>query len=399
MRKRTLAAVLAISVIFGCTGCAKKASDEATKSAPVVAGVPASDKVVNDPDNGIVIEEYNTPIVDYNNEEWDTDENNDDYEDYDTPATTTTTSSPEEAPVTTTTKSETTTTTTTTKRTDTPGMYSDRTTTTTVNTSPNTPSTGSQMQVQNLSASAISVGCLKITWSAPAGDTNKNRDYEISYSTNAAYAENIKFIFPPDNKTTVYMTGLRANSSYNISVTPKAVSGDTQLPVASVTTGHTENPTVIWNFDYEPGWTNCFAGEKASGLVGEPSRSGIAGSIVDPITGTGIRRNKYGDYCCAMGTWYGYVGDRFLITLDNGIQFTTQIADSKGLADDGQGKYHWFGGAGNGKCIIEFIYDDNHLPNVVASGGSWGGYNWNGLNLGANIASIQKINYGNQITY
>ena len=58
--------------------------------------------------------------------------------------------------------------------------------------------------------------------------------------------------------------------------------------------------------------------------------------------------------------------------LENGTQFTVKQCDSKGWADDGEGKYHWFGGEGNGKCIIEFIYDDYNLPSCVAFSGSWG---------------------------
>ena len=108
-------------------------------------------------------------------------------------------------------------------------------------------------------------------------------------------------------------------------------------------------------------------------------------------------REKYGDFCCAMGVWYGYCGDRFLIELENGTQFTTKICDSKGYADDGEGKYHNFGGSG--KCIVEFIYDDYNLPSCVAFSGSWGYYNWNGLDLGANIKSIKKINYGEPVEY
>ena len=98
-----------------------------------------------------------------------------------------------------------------------------------------------------------------------------------------------------------------------------------------------------------------------------------------------------------MGVWYGYCNDRFLIELENGTQFTTKICDSKGYADDGEGKYHNFGGSG--KCIVEFIYDDYNLPSCVAFSGSWGYYNWNGLDLGANIKSIKKINYGKPVDY
>ena len=97
--------------------------------------------------------------------------------------------------------------------------------------------------------------------------------------------------------------------------------------------------------------------------------------------------------------WYGYCQDRFLIETDSGQQFTVKICDSKGYADDGEGRYHWYGGEGNGKCIIEFIYDDDYLPPCVAFSGSWGFYNWNGLDLGANIKSIKKINYGDPVEY
>ncbi len=86
-----------------------------------------------------------------------------------------------------------------------------------------------------------------------------------------------------------------------------------------------------------------------------------------------------------------------MIELENGTQFTTKICDSKGYADDGEGKYHNFGGSG--KCIVEFIYDDYNLPSCVAFSGSWGYYNWNGLGLGANIKSIKKINYGDLVVY
>ena len=86
-----------------------------------------------------------------------------------------------------------------------------------------------------------------------------------------------------------------------------------------------------------------------------------------------------------------------IVELENGTQFTVKQCDSKGWADDGEGKYHNFGGSG--KCIVEFIYDDYNLPSCVAFSGSWGYYNWNGLDLGANIKSIKKINYGEPVDY
>ena len=212
-----------------------------------------------------------------------------------------------------------------------------------------------------------------------------------------AYADNMYFEFKSNELC--YITGLREGTEYTVSVEPILSDDekDSYTAVSASADGKTETVEVIYEFPYEDGWTNCFAGERASGLTAMPSSGAIYGSKVDTITGTGIRRDDYGDYCCAMGVWYGYCNDRFLIELENGTQFTTKICDSKGYADDGEGKYHNFGGSG--KCIVEFIYDDYNLPSCVAFSGSWGYYNWNGLDLGANIKSIKKINYGEPVDY
>lgn len=39
------------------------------------------------------------------------------------------------------------------------------------------------------------------------------------------------------------------------------------------------------------------------------------------------------------------------------------------------------------------------LTTMLLRSGSWGYYNWNGLDLGANIKSIKKINYGDPVDY
>ncbi len=245
---------------------------------------------------------------------------------------------------------------------------------------------------KNPTVSAVSVSCLKVEWEA---DTK--RSYSVLATTQAPYAENIHYVFSGDN--VCYITGLRENSDYHITITPIADTNENIICVPFELDGRTQAVEVIQEFEYEEGWTSCFAGERVSGLTLMPSSNAIYGSFVDNITGTGIRRKANGDYCCAMGLFYGVVGDRFLIELDNGIQFTTQICDSKGWADDSDGdeipdgQFHWFGGEENGKCIIEFIYDDYNLPPIVALYGSWGIGNWNGLNLCSNISSIKKINY------
>lgn len=249
--------------------------------------------------------------------------------------------------------------------------------------------------VTELSASAISVGCIKAEWNAEEG-----KDYELSITPtdeNTGYTDNICINF--EGKSKSYITGLREGSEYEIVVKELDSEGEPIDSSAASELCTTEKVEVVWDdYEYQDGWTQCFAGERASGLTAQPSWGAIQGAVVDPITNTGIMRDEYGDYCVAMGVYYGYCWDRFLIELDNGVQFTVKICDSKGWADDGEGKYHWFGGEGNGKCIIEFIYDEASLPPCVAFSGSWGYYNWNGLNFD-NIRSIKKINYGEKVEY
>ncbi len=251
--------------------------------------------------------------------------------------------------------------------------------------------------VRDLNISPISVSCLKVSWTP-----EPNRSYETKVITDAPYSENIRIVYKGNGL--VYLTGLRENSEYTVEVSPINIKPD-ESALPERITGKTECVLPLVEYGKEEGWTSCFCYEKASGLTRMPSSGAIAGTITDPITDTGIRRNKYGDYCCAMGLWYGTVGDRFLIELENGIQFTTQICDSKGWGDDADGdgicdgRFHWYG-YGNGKCVIEFIYNDGSLPSCVTKTGSYGYWNWGGLNLGSNIEKIQKISSeGNVVTY
>jgi len=251
------------------------------------------------------------------------------------------------------------------------------------------------ISADNLNVSTISVSCLKVTW-----DAEPERKYTMSCKANDpdyAYADNIYYVVKDNGLC--YITGLRENTEYTITVDP-VLSEDEKaeyISESAVSGGKTETVEVICEYPYEDGWTSAYAGERRSGLTRSPSWDAIQGSVLDPITDTGIMRDEYGDYCCAMGVWYGYCSDRFLVETDSGQQFTVKICDSKGYADDGQGKYHNFGNGG--KCIIEFIYDDYNWPPCVAFSGSWGYYNWNGLDLTANIKSIKKINYGDTVKY
>ena len=252
------------------------------------------------------------------------------------------------------------------------------------------------VSVTDLKASTISVSCIKVEW-----DADKDRAYNVYCYTETAgeYADNMYFEFRCNNLC--YINGLREGSEYEITVTPilkENENKNTKL-VPKTINAETEKVEVIWEFEHIDGWTSAMAGERASRLTAMPASGAIYGSVPDPVTHTGIRRDQYGDYCVAMGLHFGLDGDRYLVEMNNGTQFTVKQCDSKGWADDGEGKWHWFGGEGNGKCVIEFIYDDASLPSCVAYSGSWGYWNWYGLDLGSNIKSIKKINYGEPIEY
>lgn len=247
---------------------------------------------------------------------------------------------------------------------------------------------GTVPQAVKVKASSISVSSIKVTWNAIG-----NHEYRIScvevMPTPTEYASNIRI----KRKTTdsCYVTGLRENTHYVVTVTDLTNNTTDSVLIK------TEKVTVLEEFDYVSGWTNCFAYEAASGLTRNPSKAAIANAVIDPVTDTGIMRNEYGDYCVAMGLWYGEVGDRFLVELENGTQFTVQICDSKGLASDGNGIYHTFGFDKKGKCIIEFIHGGS-VPYDVKQSGNYGSVNWDGL-IFDNIKSICRIDYGNVVEY
>ena len=230
-------------------------------------------------------------------------------------------------------------------------------------------------------ASTISVSCIKLTWN---GDEDAEYTVTLTQTVPDDYIDNVYFVF--QSNSLCYVTGLREGTEYQFTLS------DSEENILAEITGKTETVEVIAEFEHEDGWTNCFTYENAKGLTANPSWSAIQGAEPDLITDTGILRDTYGDYCCAMGTFYGYCGDRFLVTLENGTQFTVKICDSKGNR-----RYHNFGNGG--KSVIEFIHADGLLPDCAAFSGSYGYYNWFGLDLGTNIASIQKINYGAPVVY
>lgn len=72
----------------------------------------------------------------------------------------------------------------------------------------------------------------------------------------------------------------------------------------------------------------------------------------------GLRRyGGMGDYMVAVGTPYGKVGDRIMVTLDTEQTLTCIIGDSKGDC-----YYH---SCSRGACVVEFIVDTPHLDSTA----------------------------------
>lgn len=95
------------------------------------------------------------------------------------------------------------------------------------------------------------------------------------------------------------------------------------------------------------------------------------------------------DYCVALGTYYGEIGDRFRITTDEGNSYTVIEADAKGndavFYNDYQSWYHV---CGNGRInLIEFVVDGDLIPNECWQMGDMGVID----SIGGNVVSIERI--------
>lgn len=70
-----------------------------------------------------------------------------------------------------------------------------------------------------------------------------------------------------------------------------------------------------------------------------------------------------GCYMVALGSYYGKVGDRFVITLDTGTELDVIMGDMKSDCDtDVTHRYHPMESGGN---VVEFIVDTDELDDVV----------------------------------
>lgn len=89
------------------------------------------------------------------------------------------------------------------------------------------------------------------------------------------------------------------------------------------------------------------------------------------------------DYCVALGTFYGQVGDRFRITTDRGNVYSVIMADAKGVGSNG-----WYHVTGDGRInLVEFLVATECLPSEVTFSGDCGVLE----NIGGNVVKIERI--------
>ena len=94
------------------------------------------------------------------------------------------------------------------------------------------------------------------------------------------------------------------------------------------------------------------------------------------------------DYCVALGTYYGQVGDRFRITTDKGNVYTVIEADAKGYAVSYDGYHTWYHVCGDGRInVVEFVVDTYCLDSYALTMGDCNVID----NIGGNIISIERL--------
>ena len=105
---------------------------------------------------------------------------------------------------------------------------------------------------------------------------------------------------------------------------------------------------------------------------------------------TGFLYDKDGFIACALGSFYGEIGDRFYFTLDTGIVLPLVKAEEKADEDtDAMGCYHLID-----TSIIEFVIDDDYAGEYFWNNGNGlvlnGNYN-NYWLFDGDIVKVEKV--------
>ena len=102
---------------------------------------------------------------------------------------------------------------------------------------------------------------------------------------------------------------------------------------------------------------------------------------------TGFLYDKDGFIACALGSFYGEIGDRFYFTLDTGIVLPLVKAEEKADEDtDAMGCYHLID-----TSIIEFVIDSDYAGEYFFSNGNGLVLNGNYNNYWLFKGDIEKV--------
>lgn len=217
-----------------------------------------------------------------------------------------------------------------------------------------------------------------ISWDADA-----SRSYEIYLSgmSNTVYDSYFDFSF---GLGTCVISGLESGISYTVRVTPLLSDEEKEAGCESTTQIFPAENIVVLD---KPTASKEYKVEQAQNkypyvLDSVADQNAIAECFPDMVTGTGILRNELGDYCVAMSSFYGNVGDRYHITLSNGMDFNVyQVAVNGSGEYETDGMYH---------ILMRFVTEESDLPASVKKTGDYGTGAWKGFTLN-NIEKIEKI--------
>lgn len=214
-------------------------------------------------------------------------------------------------------------------------------------------------------------------------DVDATRSYEVYLSglSNTVYDSYFDF---DSGISDCVISGLESGVSYTVRVTP-LLSDEEKAAGCEATTSITPAETIVTL--NKPTASKEYDVEKAQNkypyvLDSVADKTAIEMCFPDFVTGTGILRNELGDYCVAMSSFYGNVGDRYHVTMSNGMDFTVyQVAVNGTEPYETDGMYH---------ILMKFVTDETDLPESVQKSGDYGSGAWKGFKLN-NIEKIEKI--------
>lgn len=219
---------------------------------------------------------------------------------------------------------------------------------------------------------------------------------DTTYKTNIVHNNNVKAKAVTESNAETFTYKTTKTSKVDISeyeMYEDETTTTTQTETTTVTNNVTttsDNINNNYSFELPSGNTSFFAYMDYSTITDTNSYQYKYQVNYCYTDNMGLRRNQYGDYVIALGSYYGTeIGTRYSITLDNGTTFTAVLGDCKAdIHTDVNNQYRSAGFNGEYQNVIEFIVDNNYLSNEVKNIGNIGAYDMFNCN---SIISISKI--------